>query len=82
MARQADDEFAVIACDGIWDVMSSQEVVDKVREMLQHGRPEMPPLEEPPGPDIDGAGPQDARSTSAPKSAENVSATSKDGVGS
>jgi hypothetical protein len=47
--RSTDDEFIVLACDGIWDVMSSQEVVEKVREMLLHGRPELPPLEEVPG---------------------------------
>ncbi|KAJ8449609.1 hypothetical protein Cgig2_005631 [Carnegiea gigantea] len=29
-----DDEFIVIACDGIWDCMSSQELVDFVREQL------------------------------------------------
>merc|ERR1711974_353141 len=28
----ADNQFAVIACDGIWDVMSNQEVVDFVVE--------------------------------------------------
>ena len=28
--RDKDDEFIVLACDGIWDVMSSQEVVEKV----------------------------------------------------
>jgi len=32
--RQAGDEFIVLACDGVWDVMSSQDVVDHVREML------------------------------------------------
>ena len=36
-------ENIVLACDGIWDVMSSQEVVDKVRDMLLHGRPKEPP---------------------------------------
>ena len=36
------DEFIVLACDGIWDVMSSQEVVDKVREYLVDGRPQVP----------------------------------------
>ncbi|KAL7191539.1 hypothetical protein ACSBR2_023590 [Camellia fascicularis] len=30
-----DDEFIVLACDGIWDCMSSQEVVDFVREQLK-----------------------------------------------
>ncbi|KAK4800552.1 hypothetical protein SAY86_021039, partial [Trapa natans] len=29
-----DDEFFVLACDGIWDCMSSQQVVDFVREQL------------------------------------------------
>lgn len=30
-----DDEFIVLACDGIWDCMSSQELVDFVREQLK-----------------------------------------------
>ncbi|KAJ6704961.1 PROTEIN PHOSPHATASE 2C 60 ISOFORM X1-RELATED [Salix purpurea] len=29
-----DDEFFVLACDGIWDCMSSQQLVDYVREQL------------------------------------------------
>ncbi|KAK1292395.1 putative protein phosphatase 2C 11 [Acorus calamus] len=29
-----DDEFIVLACDGIWDCMSSQQVVDFVREHI------------------------------------------------
>ncbi|GAV71451.1 PP2C domain-containing protein [Cephalotus follicularis] len=29
-----DDEFLVLACDGIWDCMSSQQVVDYVSEQL------------------------------------------------
>jgi len=32
--RRAGDEFMVIACDGVWDVMTSQEVVDLVRRFL------------------------------------------------
>lgn len=30
--RQSEDEFMVIACDGVWDVMTSQQVVDRVRK--------------------------------------------------
>ncbi|KAJ0768906.1 putative protein-serine/threonine phosphatase [Helianthus annuus] len=29
-----DDEFIVLACDGIWDCMSSQELVDFIHEQL------------------------------------------------
>lgn len=37
--REDKDEFVVLACDGIWDVMNSQAVVDKVRALLLQGRP-------------------------------------------
>ncbi|KAG6734124.1 hypothetical protein I3842_01G257400 [Carya illinoinensis] len=30
-----DDEFLVLACDGIWDCLSSQQLVDYVREQLK-----------------------------------------------
>jgi protein phosphatase 1G len=33
----AEDRFMVLACDGIWDVMSNQEVVTFVRERLDQG---------------------------------------------
>eukprot|EP00747_Dinoflagellata_sp_TGD_P164784 gnl/TRDRNA2_/TRDRNA2_185187_c0_seq1.p1 gnl/TRDRNA2_/TRDRNA2_185187_c0~~gnl/TRDRNA2_/TRDRNA2_185187_c0_seq1.p1 ORF type:complete len:360 (-),score=58.57 gnl/TRDRNA2_/TRDRNA2_185187_c0_seq1:92-1171(-) len=36
--REAADEFLVIGCDGIWEVMESQEVIDFVRERLAHYR--------------------------------------------
>lgn len=32
-----DHEFMVIACDGIWDVLTNQEVVDFVRARIAHG---------------------------------------------
>lgn len=31
------DEFIVLACDGIWNSMSSQEVVDFVRPLVKKG---------------------------------------------
>nr|CAJ2479055.1 unnamed protein product [Leishmania braziliensis] len=33
------DEFAVLACDGIWDIMSSKQVVDFVRPRIQERVP-------------------------------------------
>lgn len=36
----AEDEFMVLACDGIWNFMSSQEVVDFVRPRLTTRTPE------------------------------------------
>jgi protein phosphatase 2C family protein 2/3 len=32
-----EDEFLVIACDGIWDCMSSQQVVDFIRRKISQG---------------------------------------------
>lgn len=33
-----EDEFMVLACDGIWNYLSSQEVVDFVRKRIQDGK--------------------------------------------
>eukprot|EP01013_Petalomonas_cantuscygni_P006139 TRINITY_DN16_c0_g1_i1.p1 TRINITY_DN16_c0_g1~~TRINITY_DN16_c0_g1_i1.p1 ORF type:complete len:338 (-),score=67.19 TRINITY_DN16_c0_g1_i1:360-1373(-) len=30
-----EDEFVVLACDGIWDVMTNEQVVEAVRQMIQ-----------------------------------------------
>jgi len=38
MVDPAEDEFMVLACDGIWNFMSSQEVVDFVRPRIQDGQ--------------------------------------------
>lgn len=44
-AREPEkDEFIVLACDGIWDVMDNQQVVDKVHDLLRDGRPEPEPI--------------------------------------
>jgi len=36
---EPDDEFIVLACDGIWDCLSNQEVVSFVRERIAANRP-------------------------------------------
>lgn len=37
VALEPDDRFVVLACDGIWNVMGNQEVVDFVAERLDRG---------------------------------------------
>ncbi len=40
MARSPHDQFLLIACDGLWDVMSNQEAIDFVSARLaEHSRP-------------------------------------------
>ncbi|BGP20210.1 hypothetical protein JCM10213_005935 [Rhodosporidiobolus nylandii] len=34
-----EDEFVVIACDGIWDVLTSQQVIDYVRLSISQSKP-------------------------------------------
>lgn len=36
-----EDEFMVLACDGIWDCLSNQKVVDFVRRRILEGREKM-----------------------------------------
>ncbi|KRT81960.1 hypothetical protein AMK59_5508 [Oryctes borbonicus] len=37
----SQDEFIVLACDGIWNVLSSQETVDFIRTRIQKGQEKM-----------------------------------------
>jgi len=41
-ALQAEDEFLVVACDGLWDVLSSQRCVELARAHLrENNSPEL-----------------------------------------
>lgn len=40
--RSAEDEFLIICCDGVWDMMQNQEVVDFVRQRLPKNRDVQP----------------------------------------
>jgi len=44
--RTREDEMLVLACDGLWDVMSSTEVVVTVRELFMAGPRSMVPVAE------------------------------------
>lgn len=39
VALDPNDDFMVLACDGIWNVMTSQQVIDFVRERLHQCMP-------------------------------------------
>ena len=34
VARQANDQFIMMACDGIWDCVTSEEGIDQMRDAL------------------------------------------------
>jgi serine/threonine protein phosphatase PrpC len=35
--RQPEDDFIIIACDGIWDCLSNDDCVDLIRKHLEEG---------------------------------------------
>jgi serine/threonine protein phosphatase PrpC len=44
--NRQEDEFVVVACDGIWDVVTNQECVDLTREIFQGGESDLGLLSE------------------------------------
>jgi serine/threonine protein phosphatase PrpC len=39
--NEKDDEFVIVACDGIWDVQSNQDCVQEVAQMVTEGETDM-----------------------------------------
>jgi len=35
LERSKDDEFIIMACDGIWDCLSNEECIDRVHEQIK-----------------------------------------------
>jgi len=47
-ARDDDDDFIMLACDGIWDCLTNEQCIDNMRESyLQHARDSKKPLSYP-----------------------------------
>lgn len=36
VARQANDQFLMLACDGIWDCVTSEEGITQMRDALKN----------------------------------------------
>ena len=39
--RCPEDEVLLLACDGLWDVMSNEEAISKIREIFATGNSDM-----------------------------------------
>jgi len=38
--RSKDDDFIIMACDGIWDCLSNEECIDRVHKQIRENRME------------------------------------------